>query len=275
MELTSRQDFMQLPDMNFREIQKRSNKIIVLSCEGSVTEETYFDVIKQLFSEIKSKIQVVSVLDDIRNKERKERTKEEENLLKQSRPDQLIRKMDAFKTENEQKYNFALHEEDEFWIVTDVDNNTNKEKNSYTGVSNKEKWEQVLEDCEKKSYNLAISNPFFELWLLLHHDDVQEDDYQFAVTENHAYEPTKHFRERLQKNDAKLIKNGKKVRKKDYNIIKVKQAIERAKTLHNQELDACKSDEERELSEKWPHTLGSTVYRLLDNIINLYDESLK
>lgn len=260
MELTSRQDFMQLPDMNFREIQKRSNKIIVLSCEGSVTE---------------SKIQVVSVLDDIRNKERKERTKEEENLLKQSRPDQLIRKMDAFKTENEQKYNFALHEEDEFWIVTDVDNNTNKEKNSYTGVSNKEKWEQVLEDCEKKSYNLAISNPFFELWLLLHHDDVQEDDYQFAVTENHAYEPTKHFRERLQKNDAKLIKNGKKVRKKDYNIIKVKQAIERAKTLHNQELDACKSDEERELSEKWPHTLGSTVYRLLDNIINLYDESLK
>lgn len=275
MELTSRQDFMQLPDINFRETKRSSNKIIFLSCEGAVTEEGYFDLIKEFFSEIKSKIEFVSVLQDIRNKERKERTKEEENLLKQSRPDQLVRKMDDFKAENEQKYGFTLHEEDEFWIITDVDNNTNEEKNRYTGVSNKEKWDKVLEDCEEKSYNLAISNPFFELWLLLHHDDVQADDYKFAVTERHVYEPTEHFRERLQKRGAKLINNGKKVRKQDYDIIKVKQAVERAKTLHNQELNACKSDEERELSEKWPHTLGSTVYRLLDNIINLYDESLK
>lgn len=274
MELISRQDFMQLPDINFRETKSRSNKIIFLSCEGAVTEEGYFDLIKEFFSEIKSKIEFVSVLQDIRNKDRKERTKEEENLLKQSRPEQLVRKMDNFKAENEQKYDFALHEDDEFWIVTDVDNNTNEEKNNNTGVSNKEKWEQVLEDCEKKSYNLAISNPFFELWLLLHHDDVQEEDYQFAVTESHAYEPTEHFRVRLQENNAKLIKGGKKVRKKDYNIIKIKQAVERAKILHNQELYACQNDTERELSEKWPHKLGSTVYRLMENIISVYDESL-
>ena len=42
-----------------------SDKIIFISCEGGVTEEEYFGLICELFSDIKSKIQIISVREDL------------------------------------------------------------------------------------------------------------------------------------------------------------------------------------------------------------------
>ncbi len=46
---------------------------------------------------------------------------------------------------------------------------------------------EALDKCDERGYGYAISNSFFELWLLLHHDDATEDDEKYAVTEEHAY----------------------------------------------------------------------------------------
>ena len=48
----------------YRPVRPVTSKIIFLSFEGSVTEEEYFERVSDLFSEIKSKIQFISVAED-------------------------------------------------------------------------------------------------------------------------------------------------------------------------------------------------------------------
>lgn len=49
------------PQNPYRMLRPKTSKIIFLSCEGSVTEEEYFNLISDIYSEIKSKIQFISV----------------------------------------------------------------------------------------------------------------------------------------------------------------------------------------------------------------------
>ncbi len=52
---------------------------------------------------------------------------------------------------------FCRAEGDQVWIVIDVD--------EHPGLSN------TLERCRQKKYNVALSNPCFEYWLLLHFEE--------------------------------------------------------------------------------------------------------
>ena len=52
------------PQNPYRMLRPKTSKIIFLSCEGSVTEEEYFNLISDIYSEIKSKIQFISVAED-------------------------------------------------------------------------------------------------------------------------------------------------------------------------------------------------------------------
>ena len=54
--------------------------------------------------------------------------------------------------------------------------------------NHKAEFENAIQACDEKGYRYAISNPFFEIWLLLHHDDVNEEDRKYAVTEIQAPE---------------------------------------------------------------------------------------
>ena len=55
----------------------------------------------------------------------------------------------------------------------------------------------AISTCQSKNYGYAVSNPFFEIWLLLHHDVASEVDRSFAVTDENEYQKTDHFRSRL------------------------------------------------------------------------------
>lgn len=235
----------------FRIHRPTSGKIIFISCEGQVTEEEYFGMISTIFSGIKSKIQFVSVMEEILSLPECDRTREQIQELTKTKPWQLVEKIDRFKEKEELRYDFSHHPEDEFWIVADVDENTN--------ALNIEKWNKTLEECKLKNYGYAISNPFFEIWLLLHHVDVNEDDYKFAVTESHEYEKTPHFRERLRNDGQAPLLKGKHIESRHYNVKKIKDAILRAKILHNGKLEC------------WPTNLGSTVYILMEKIIEIAD----
>ncbi len=226
-----------------------SGKIIFISCEGQVTEEEYFEMISEMFHGVKSKIRFVSVMEEAVKTRKDDRTHEQISDLGKSSPKQLVEKIDRFRKREAATYEFDKHPEDEFWIIADVDD--------HTSPHNIEAWNNTLDECDRKNYKYAISNPFFEVWLLLHHTDVNHDDYRYAVTRTHQYERTAHFRKRL-KNDAKApLVRKKHIVHTDYSIEKVKKAIDRAKDLRGRK------------KERWPHNLGSTVYILIDKIVEI------
>lgn len=224
-----------------------TDKIIFLSCEGQVTEEEYFATVSVLLEGIKSKVQFISVMGQVLALSECDRTDEQSRDLSKSQPYQLVEKIDKFKEENKEKFEFDKHPEDEFWIIADVDD--------HTEGGNLTHWNDMLVECQNKNYNYAISNPFFEIWLLLHHSDVIADDYGYAVTSSHKYQKTNHFKMRLRRSGAPL-KDDKHIEPNDYSTDKIKNAIERAKFL-----DKDKED--------WPHNLGSGVYKLLGNIVDM------
>ena len=235
----------------YRTVRPVTSKIIFLSFEGSVTEEEYFERISELFCEIKTKIQFISVAEDAVHTIPKFRTEEQNEMLTKVRPKQLVDRIEHFKIEKNAIYQFEKYPEDEFWIVMDVDRNWEE-----PWVS---EWNEAITLCEEKQYGYAISNPFFEIWLLLHHDIPTDEDAFFAVTDTHSYEKTEHFRERLRVLGAPL-KDKKHIRAKDYNTVNVMNAIERAKELHQDKTDLC------------PRYFATTVYLLLDKILEMLPE---
>ena len=70
----------------YRPVRPTTSKIVFLSFEGSVTEEEYFERVMELFSEIKSKIQFISVAEDAVHTAPRWRTPDQKNCLAKSVP---------------------------------------------------------------------------------------------------------------------------------------------------------------------------------------------
>lgn len=251
--ITSRIPFT--PENPYRLQRPATEKIIFLSCEGSVTEEEYFQILTDIFSEIKSRIKFISVAEDEIHTRHNCRTVKQVELLSKTRPKQLVQRIENFKTKNSEKYEFEKYPEDEFWIVTDVDNNWSDKLISQEKTLLDE-WNEAIALCEEKKYNYAISNPFFEIWLLLHHDDCSDEDRRYAVTDEHDYETTPHFRDRLRELCFPL-KDRKHINSNHYTRENIIAAIERARQLHTSRDDLQ------------PHYFATTVYILLEKITAL------
>ena len=243
--------------------RRTSDKLIFISCEGSVTEWEYFEKIVNLaFENVSSKVRVINILEDVLKKKSKQRTSEENRLVTSASPNNLLIKMDDYKLKFSEEYDFDHNPDDEFWLVMDVDEHTNASLVDAEGKSNLDKWNTVLEKCREKNYNYAVSNPFFELWLLLHFDDINAEDRKYAVTSLHLYEPTGHFRERLADLNVPL-KKDKHINERHYqNYSKeaIVNAIHRAENL------------ESKPESDYPDDLGTTVYRLLKSIKEIDDQ---
>jgi hypothetical protein len=69
---------------------------------------------------------------------------------------------------NEYLEEFEIGEGDSFWIVCDCDHWV--EPNHIRNLT------QVLRQCRQKDIQVALSNPCFDLWLLLHFADFPADD---------------------------------------------------------------------------------------------------
>lgn len=246
----------------FRTKRPATDKIIFLSCEGSVTEEEYFRYISEMFDELKTKIQFVSVMEDEIHTPPKFRTEEQKKRLSKSKPKQLYEKIEQFKKEKDYLYQFDAHKNDEFWIIMDIDRNLSEDIDESNNKSFRANFIETLDKCDNKGYKYAISNPFFEVWLLLHHDEPTEEDKQYAVTPKHEYEKTSHYRERLRELKVPMHGNANKnIRKEDYTREKVYAAVKRAEKLH---IDR---------SDRYPEYFATTVYQLLNKIIELLSVS--
>lgn len=255
--IKSRTPFSPAP---YRDRRPATSKILFLSLEGSVTEEEYFQCVSDIFREIKGKIQYISVVEDAVHTLPKFRTAEQKKMLSKARPLQLVERIEWFKKEYDDRYEFSQYPEAEFWIVTDVDNNwsdTVIEKKSRKTL--RDEWQEAIARCDEKGYRYAVSNPFFEVWLLLHHDWLTKEDASFAVTDQHAYEKTSHFRERLRVLGVAL-KDEKHLTPSHYTAENIRLAMARAEELHKNKKELC------------PKYCVSTVYLLLKRVADMLPE---
>jgi len=181
---------------------KPHKKLFIISTEGTKTEPEYF----QHFNS-EAVIQVKPLKGD--NK---------------TSPKAVLQRMERH-LKNE-----CLRKSDEAWLVIDKDEWTDDQ------LLDLHTWSK-----NNKKYGLAVSNPKFEYWLLLHFEEGTKIKSITEVTE------------RLKR---KIPNYEKSINMKKINRAMIDKAIERAKKI---DTPKC---------EKWPATWGSTVYRLVEKILD-------
>jgi hypothetical protein len=75
-----------------------------------------------------------------------------------SAPEHILKRLDAFHSE------FHIADDDQLWYCGDTDH--------WAGANHIANLVQVLQSCSQKGYQVALSNPCFELWLFLHFFDI-------------------------------------------------------------------------------------------------------
>jgi len=195
----------------------RDAKMIVIASEGAKTEPKYF---RNLASRANnSKVKVYAL--------------EREDVTTSS-PKHVIQMLDDFRDEYSD-----LEEDDEFWVVVDVDC-----------------WDlsEAAQLCHQKGYNLAVSNPCIEIWLLLHLRSL--NDYSQDTLDEFQRNPkVSSTRNRLDMELLEILgEYNKSNLKTDQFLPYVEDAIRRAKNIDD-------------LGERWPNNLGSKVYLVAEKII--------
>ena len=102
-----------------------------------------------------------------------------------------------------------------------------RDKDSFSALPGNDQYGYVVDKCKEKGFQLCITNPCFEFWLLLHFDEVFELDTdkllenpkitvkrRYAEQELHRiyprYKKSSYQAEELVKNIDKAIQNEKK-----------------------------------------------------------------
>ncbi|MDE5850362.1 MAG: RloB family protein [Muribaculaceae bacterium] len=200
----------------------RSARLVVIASEGRCTESIYF-------SAVKDKLRAPNVHVEILSRDTNE-----------SSPDSVHAQITDFI----RQYN--IEDDDELWLVIDRD-----------------RWHermlsQVAQLCAQNPHlHFCMSNPCFELWLLIHLEDVRKYDEHTtaALTAN-------------KKSNSGLTWLKKRMRnllgsysESNYEVSRllpnVSSAMEIARSL-----DVNPSD-------RWPQTMGTRVYRLMESITEL------
>lgn len=141
----------------------------------------------------------------------------------ESAPQHVLKRMESFLKEE------SLENIDEAWLVVDKDQWTDEQ------LMLLHKWSQT-----RKNRYLALSNPKFEFWLLLHFEDGKE-----IRNSNDCSRRLKQY----------LPDYDKDIKENKISLEGIKNAIDRAKKYDNPPCD------------DWPRKTGSTVYRLVENIL--------
>lgn len=185
-----------------RKHDRRSAKLFIIATEDEYAPKQYFG----MFGSRKVQIKILETLDG------------------KSAPQYVLDRLDKFKETH------GLNEEDELWLLLDVD-----------------RWDKptqlmaVCPEARQKGYQLAISNPCFEIWLSLHFTDLNLKD-----------KTCEHFEKRIRKILGSYNKCNLDIA---LYKPKVQDALDRARNL------------DLNPNAYWPSTLGSHVYKLVESIL--------
>jgi len=197
----------------------RDARLIIVAAEGMHTEKRYFEDLAILYANPRVHVQVLDRLDTA------------------SDPQHVMELLDEFRKIFPFKKDF-----DELWLVIDVDRW--KERNL----------SKVATLCSQKSYAMAVSNPCFEVWLLLH----------LKILSDYDEETLNEFKENQKTGDRtrleiELVNLLGSYNKRDPDTTQllphINQAIAEARRLDTHP------------EHRWPNDLGTRVYRLAEEII--------
>lgn len=197
----------------------RSARLVVIASEGRCTEAIYFSAVKDTLRAPNVHVEILA------------------RDSNESSPESVHMQIADFM----RRYN--IEDDDELWLVIDRD-----------------RWHQrmlaqVAQLCSQNSHlHFCMSNPCFELWLLLHLEDVRNYD-----------EPTAAALAANRKNTAGLTWLKKRMRdllgaysESNYDALCLMPHATKAMNIAR-ELDANPAD-------RWPQTVGTRVYRLMESI---------
>ena len=152
-------------------------------------------------------------------------------------PSHVLESLNKFRRE------YGLSAEDELWIVIDRDRWTPRELST------------VCTQCRQKGYRTAVSNPCFELWLLLHVK--QMDEYspeEILQLEQNLRQPNN--RTRIEEELRRSLGSYRKNNIESSRILTgLPVAIAQARSL---DVDP---------DNRWPNRLGTHVYRLVERVL--------
>ena len=108
--------------------QLRDSKLIIIAVEGNRTEKQYFSI----FRKTRSQIKILSSDDN------------------RSAPEYVLDRLISYKKE------YDLDDNDELWLMIDVDRWGDR------------KLSEIAMHANQRGFDMAVSNPCFEVWLYLH-----------------------------------------------------------------------------------------------------------
>ena len=204
-----------------------AKKAIIISCEGRVTEFEYFNGIKNNLSSYINVVLEVHVIPKHSNA---------------SEPKDIFKNLEEYiTTVYDYKSNY-----DECWLVLDREEVPARKAHILA----------IMPSCESKNYNIAITNPTFEFWLLLHVADIKSYD-KITLHANERVSTRKRYLE--QELFTHLGKYSKKQGHFPTKIItkeNLQRALEQEKLFENE-------------FEKILDNLGSNVGQLVSKIVKL------
>ncbi|MCF0186350.1 MAG: RloB domain-containing protein [Bacteroidaceae bacterium] len=203
----------------------RDARLIVIASEGKDTERIYFKALAKEYENSRVHVHIL------------ERSEEEQN---NSSPEHVLKQLNEFKNQ------YGLEDDDELWLVVDRD-----------------QWKEamlsrVASECAHDVYmHVALSNPCFELWLLLHLVDAAllsvEEQQQWEANRRSSKSADPFMKVRLRQEMGSYHESSYDA---EMLIANVEDAIARARLL-----DTTPED-------RWPQTLGTRVYLLAESIMN-------
>jgi hypothetical protein len=121
----------------------RDATLFIIACEGAETEPRYFNGLKGKLHSPRVHVEVL-----------------ERAHPGHSAPDAVLAMLDSFAAD------WRLDEGDQLWLVIDRDPQSWKPK----------MLNAVVRECAQKGHRVAVSNPCFEVWLLVHFEDLAHAD---------------------------------------------------------------------------------------------------
>lgn len=196
----------------------RDARLIIIAAEGEKTEKIYFEGLKVRYDNHRVHVEVL------------------EHILAGSEPEKVILALDRFRAQYKLRKGY-----DQLWLVTDVDRW-------------REKLSVVSQQCIQKQYQLAVSNPEFEIWLLLHIQSL--DSYPAEVLAEFLENRKTGERTRVSQELLTLLGSYNKANPDmDYFAPRVYTAIRNGRA----------ADQNPET--RWPNQPGSRVYWLVEAIV--------
>ncbi|PCH69299.1 MAG: hypothetical protein COC06_07795 [Bacteroidales bacterium] len=203
-----------------------AEKLFILSYEGKISEKKYFEDFRK--SELFNNSGLIEIISLKRPEDKGSDPISVKKLLQKA------------------KQEFRFKKTDEFWLIIDRDD--------WETIHN-HNFDSLIEECNsEENFFLAMSNPCFEIWLIMHLKDISEfsaEEKQKILTNEKVSSSKNHIDRVL----GDIQERGYKKRPNPNVFLpKTTTAITRAKVLNVN-------------NEDYPTGLGSHVYKLVEKLL--------